>query len=327
MRSRRQLLLLAGGVLTAPRLTFAQQEDQKIYRVGFLGTGFVSGYLRELEWIREGLRKVGLVEGKNIAIEYRWAEGKPERSREIAREFVALKVDAILVHGLPGALAAARETSTIPIVMADGGDPIAAGLGASVARPGRNITGSFSFVVEEIGKRLQLLKEAQPGMKKGAWLASTVDFALDAKRTTLRAAAASMSVEVQEFLIREAADLPGTFNAMTKAGADGALINNEPLLNSHASTIAALAAAMRLPSAGYATFADAGGLLAYGANRPALYTRVGYFVDRIFKGAKPGDLPFERAARFDVIVNLKTAKALGVTVPGSILARADRVIE
>jgi ABC-type uncharacterized transport system substrate-binding protein len=327
MRSRRQLLLLAGGVVTAPRLAFAQLQDKRAYRVGFLGTGFASGYVRELDWIRDGLRRVGLVEGKNITIEYRWAEGKPERSREIAREFVVLKVDAIIVHGLPGALAAVRETSTIPIVMADGGDPIAAGLGASVPRPGRNVTGSFSFVAEEIGKRLQLLKEAQSSMKRAGWLFSAVDYALDAKKTTLRAAASSINVEVQEFMIREPGDLPGAFNAMTKAGADGALINNEPLLNSHASTIAALAAAMRLPSAGYATFADVGGLLAYGANRPALYGRVGYFLDRILKGAKPGEIPFERAARFDVIVNLKTARSLGITVPQSILARADRVIE
>jgi ABC-type uncharacterized transport system substrate-binding protein len=308
-------------------VSFAQQQDPRIHRVGFLGTAFAAGYLRELDWIRDGLRKFGLVEGKNITIEYRWAEGKPERSRQIAKEFVALKLDAILVHGLPGALAAARETSTIPIVMADGGDPVSAGLAQSLARPGRNVTGSFSFIVEEIGKRLQLLKEARPGMTRVAWLASSVDFALDAKRATLRAAAPSMNLEVLEFLIRDHADLPATFNAMTKAAADGVLVNNEPLLNSQANTIAALAAALRLPSVGYATFADAGGLLAYGANRPALYGRVGYFLDRIFRGARPGDIPLERAARFDVIVNLRTARMLGTTIPQSILLRADRVIE
>jgi ABC-type uncharacterized transport system substrate-binding protein len=327
MRSRRRLLLLAGGVLTAPRLAFAQQQDKKAYRIGFLGTAFASGYVRELDWIRDGLRKVGLVEGKNLTIEYRWAEGNPTRDREIAVEFVSLKVDAILVHGLPGALAAARETSTIPIVMADGGDPVVAGLAQSLARPGRNVTGSFSFIAEEVGKRLQLLKEAQPRIKRVAFLASSVHVALELQRKALRAAAPSIKIEVQEFVIRDRADLPGTFNAMTKAGAEGVLVNNEPLLNSHAAAIAALAAAMRLPSVGYATFADAGGLLAYGANRPALYGRVGYFLDRILKGAKPGEIPFERAARFDVIVNLKTAKSLGITVPQSILARADRVIE
>ena len=326
MMNRREALIALLSAAAVVRTSFARQ-DPKVYRVGFLGTAFASGYVRELDWIREGLRKVGLVEGKNITIEYRWAEGKPERSREIAKEFVSLKLDAILVHGLPGALAAARETSTIPIVMADGGDPVAAGLAQSLARPGRNVTGSFSFIAEEVGKRLQLLKEVQPRMARVAFLASSVDLALDVKRNALRAAAKSTNVEVQEFLIRDPADLPGTFNAMTRAGADGALINNEPLLNSQAGTIAALAAALRLPSVGYATFADSGGLLAYGANRPALYGRAAYFLDRIFKGAPPGDIPFERAARFDVIVNLKTAKALGIPIPKSILALADRVIE
>ncbi len=327
MRSRRRwLLLLAGAALTASR-TFAQQPERKAYRIGFLGTAYASGYVRELEWIRDGLRKFGYLEGKNLGIEYRWAEGNQARAREIAAEFVSLKVDAIVVHGLPGAVAAARETSTIPIVMADGGDPVAAGLGASVARPGKNVTGSFSFIVEEIGKRVQLLKEAEPRIQRVAWLASSVDFALDAKRKALGPAASSIHVEVQEFVIRDPADLPAAFNAMTRVGIDGVLVNNEPLLNSQAGTIAALSTAMKLPAIGYATFADAGGLLAYGANRPALYGRVGYFLDRIFKGAKPGEIPFERAARFDVIVNLKTAKSLGVTIPQPIMLRADRVIE
>lgn len=327
MKTARRLLVAVAVYTLAMPLANAQQQDPKIYRIGFLGTAYASGYVRELEWIRDGLRKFGYLEGKNIGIEYRWAEGNPARTREIAAEFAALKVDAIVVHGLPGAVVAARETSTIPIVMADGGDPVAAGLGASLARPGRNVTGSFSFVVEEIGKRAQLLKEAQPRIRRVAWLFSSADFALDAKRKTLGPAASSINVEVQEFVIRDPADLPGAFNAMTKAGVDGVLVNNEPLLNSQAGTIAALAAAMKLPAIGYATFADVGGLLAYGANRPALYGRVGYFLDRIFKGVKTGEIPFERAARFDVIVNLRTAKAIGATIPQSIVLRADRVIE
>ena len=319
------LAILAGAMMAAPGASEAQV--QKVHRLGFLGTAYASGYVRELEWIRDGLRKAGYVEGRNITIEYRWAEGNPARSREIAAEFVSQKVDAILVHGVPGALAAAKETSTIPIIMADGGDPIAAGLGASVARPGRNVTGSFSFTVEEVGKRLGLLKEAQPKVKQIGWIVTPMDFALEEKRKTVATSASSVQVAVQEFVVRDGADLPGTFNAMTKAGVDSVLVNNEPLLNSHAGAIAALAAAMKLPAVGYATFADAGGLLAYGANRPALYGRVGYFLDRILKGTKPGDIPFERAARFDVVVNLKTAKTLGVTIPQSILARADRVIQ
>lgn len=325
---RRDVLVFLVAVGAAlPEVPLAQAQSERVYRVGFLGTAFASGYVRELDWIRDGLRKLGYVEGRNIVIEYRWAEGKPGRSQEIAREFVALKVDAILVHGIPGALAAARETSTIPIVMADGGDPVSTGLAVSLARPGHNVTGSFSFILEEIGKRLELLREVLPRLKRIAFLASPGHPFLPAQRSALHTTARSIGVEVQDFMIRDPAELAGAFHEIHKATVDGVLVNNEPLLNSQAGTIAALAIAMRLPAVGYATFADAGGLLAYGANRPALYGRAGYFLDRIFKGAKPGDIPFERAARFDVIVNRKTAKALGIAIAQSVLLRADRVIE
>ncbi len=323
--NRRRFVALIGGAIAAS-LARAQQAA-KVHRIGFLGIAFASGYVRELDWIRGGLRDLGYVEGRNLVIEYRWAEGSPERLREFAAEFVALKVDAILTHATAGAIAAARATSALPIVMADGADPVAVGLAASLARPGGNVTGSFSFIPEEIGKRLQLLKEILPRIRRVAFLASPVDAALAAKRNALQAAAESLKVEVQEFPVREAADLPDAFNAMSKARIDAAVINNEPLLNSHTGTIAGLAAVKRLPAVGYASFADAGGLLAYGANRPALYGRAAYFLDRIFKGTKPGEIPFERAAKFDLIVNLKTAKALGLKVPQAVRLRADRVIE
>ena len=323
---RRRFVAMIGSALTAPS-AFAQQPTAKSYRVGFLGIAFASGYVREIEWIRSGLRDLGYVEGKNIVIEYRWAEGNTARLREIAAEFVALKVDAILTHALPGAIAAAAETSMIPIVMADGGDPVAVGLAVSVARPGRNVTGSFSFIFEEIGKRLQLMKEVMPRMRRVAFLSSSADTVIVAKRNALEAAAASMKLEMREFAIREVADLPETFNAMAKARMDAILINNETLLNSQASVIAALAAVKHMPSIGYPSYADVGGLLAYGANRPVQYARAGYFLDRIFKGEKPGDIPFERAATFDLIVNLKTARSIGIAVPQSFLLRADRVIE
>jgi putative ABC transport system substrate-binding protein len=316
-----------GGAFAAPLACFAQSQAAKVYRVGFLGIAFASGYVKELDWIRGGLRDLGYVEGRNIAIEYRWAEGNPEKLREFAMEFVALKVDAILTHATAGAIAAARATAAIPIVMADGADPITAGLAKSLARPGGNVTGSFSFIPEEIGKRLQLLMEILPRAKRVGFLASPGDAVIVSKRSALAAAAGSMKVQVQEFPVREAADLPGAFNGMTEARIDAVVINNEPLLNSHSGTIAGLATVKRLPSVGYASFADAGGLLAYGANRPAQYGRAGYFLDRIFKGEKPGAIPFERAARFDLIVNLKTAKALGVAIAQSFLLRADRVIE
>ena len=326
---RRGFLAGAGALLAAPLAALCQAQTAKGHRIGFLGIAFASGYVRELDWIRAGLRDLGYAEGRNLVIEYRWAEGSNERMREIATEFVALRVDAILTHALAGAIAAARATSVIPIVMADGGDPVTAGLAVSLARPGRNVTGSTSFILEEIGKRLQLLQEVLPRIRRLAFLSSLADAEvnLKRKREALHAAAASSKVKVEEFPIQEAANLPDAFSAMGEARCEAVLVNNEPLLNSHAGAIAALANVKRMPSVGYASFADAGGLLAYGANRPALYGRAGHFLDRIFKGAKPGDIPFEQAAKFDLIVNQKTARALGVLVPQTLLLRADRVIE
>ena len=325
---RREFVVLLGGALGLPLVGFAQPAA-RVHRIGFLGTAFESGYVRELEWVRGGLRDLGHVEGRNLIVEYRWAEGKPDRVREIAAEFVALKLDAIVVHGIPGAIAAAQATSTIPIVMADGADPVAAGLAKSLARPGGNVTGSVSFVREEVGKRLQLIKEIVPGIKRAGYLFSSVHSAgvIALNRKELEAAAAPASISVQAFEVHEGADLPGAFNAMGDARIDAVVINSEPLLNSLAGVIAGLAALKRIPAVGYAAYADAGGLLAYGANRAAVYGRTGYFLDRIFKGAKPGEMPIEQAAKFDLVVNAKTARVLGVKIPQSLLLRADRVIE
>lgn len=315
---------MIGGVLAAPTVL-----AQKAYRIGFLGTAFASGYVREVEWIRAGLRDLGYVEGKNLAVEYRWAEGDPDRVKAIATEFAGLKLDAIVVHGIPGASAAARATSTIPIVMADGADPVATGLVKSLARPGTNITGSTSFVQEEVPKRLELIREIVPDLRQVAYLFSALHPAavMALNRKALGTAAAQWNVSVQHLEIREAVELGAAFDAMEKARAGAVLINSEPLLNSHATVIAGLAATKRIPAAGYASYADAGGLLAYGANRPALYGRTAYFLDRIFKGARAGDIPIERASKFDLVINLKVAKALGTRIPQSVLVRADRVIE
>lgn len=306
----------------------AQPQTTKVYRVGFLGTASASGYVREIEWIRAGLRKAGYEEGRNLALELRWAEGSAQRAREIAAEFVALKVDAILVHGIPGALAASRATSAIPIVMADGADPVAAGLAVSLARPGRNVTGSTSFVPEDSAKRLELMREVLPRARRIAFLRSrTPPPSYPAISKALQAAAGSAGVELVEFITAEGGDLPETFRAMGAAKIEALVVNNEPQLNSQASVIAALASVTRLPSIGYPSFADQGGLLAYGSNRAALYQRAGYFLDRIFKGARPGEIPFEQAASFELIINAKTARALGVSIPQEVRLRAERVIE
>ncbi len=321
----KRLIAITLVVSCMPFGLHAQPQPVKVHRVGFLGTASASGYVREIEWIRAGLRKAGYEEGRNLVLELRWAEGSAERARQIATEFVALKVDAILVHGIPGAVAAARATSSIPIVMADGADPVAAGLASSLARPGRNVTGSTSFVPEESAKRLELLREVVPRLRRVGFLRSaTPPPAFETVRKALAATAASLKIELHEFV---AGDLPEAFRAMEKAGIEGLVVNNEPALNAQANVVAALASVTRIPAIGYPSFADHGGLLAYGSNRAALYTRAGYFLDRIFKGATPGDIPFEQAASFELIVNAKTARALGVSIPQEIRLRAERVIE
>jgi putative ABC transport system substrate-binding protein len=303
-------------------------QQARMHRIGFLGTAFASGYVRELEWIRSGLAKLGYVEGRNLSIDYRWAESNPPRLKSLAAELVALKPEVVVTHSIPGAKAACEATQSIPVVMADGADPVAAGLARNLARPGGNLTGSMSFVPEESGKRLQLLKEGVPQLRRAAFLHSNLNpdtFAL--VRQAIHDAAVSLRLELQDFEIRDGAAIPGAFAAMADARMDGVVVANEPLLNSHTAVIAALAISKRLPAVGFVSFADQGGLIAYGANRAALYGRTGYFVDLILKGARVGDIPSERATRFDLNLNQKTARLLGVTFPQAMLLRADRVIE
>ena len=327
MNNRRKLVIALGAsALTAPFGSFAQQQG-KVWRVGFLGTATAAGYVREVDAIRAAFRDLGYVEGKNIVIEYRWAENNPERWKEMAAELVAIKVDAIITHSTLGAGTAAQATKSIPIVMADGADPVAAGLVASLARPGGNITGSTSFQIELAAKRFELLKEVTPRIKRVAIVFNPMNASSESLLREIETAAKTMKVELHQFPVKAPAELPGVFSAMTKKRVDAALIVEDPLLNSNVGIIAALAETHRFPASGLTTFADAGGLLGYGGNRPLVYSRAANFVDKIFKGTKPGDIPFERATTFELIINLKTAKALAIKIPQQVLQRADRVIE
>jgi putative ABC transport system substrate-binding protein len=327
MNSRRKLLVALGaGALAAPFSSFAQQQG-KVWRIGFLGIASVSGYVGEIDAIRAGLRELGYVEGKNVGIEYRWAESNPGRLKEMAAELVALKVDVIITHAAAGTSAAAQATKSIPIVIADGPDPVAAGFVASLARPGGNITGSTAFQTELAAKRLELLKEVVPRLKRVSVLFNALGAMNAVYFREMEAAAKAMKIELHQFTVRSPEELPGAFTAMAKKRVGAAVIGEEPLLNSNVDVIAALTATHRLPAIGLTTFPDAGGLLGYGANRPLLYSRAASFVDKILKGARPGDLPIERATKFDFIINLKTAKMLGVKIPQQLLQRADKVIE
>jgi putative ABC transport system substrate-binding protein len=328
MNNRRKLLVALGaGALTAPLGSFAQQQG-KIWRIGFLGTASASGFARRVEALREGLRDLGYVEGKNLVIEFRWADGKYERLPELAAELVRLKVDVIVTHGPVGSPAAKNATTTIPIVVTAVGDPVAFGLVASLARPGGNVTGMASLSSEVAAKRLELLKDAFPRIRRVAVLlnpdsptGSGPGFRL------MEATAASLKLELHRFGVRGPGEFESAFAAMAKQRVDAVVVMDDGVLAANVGAIAKLAAKMRLPSIGLGEFAEAGGLMAYGVNRLESFRRAATFVDKILKGAKPADLPIEQPTRFETVLNLKTAKALGIQFPQSVLGRTDRVIE
>ena len=327
MHNRRKLVFALGaGALAVPFRSFAQQPG-KVWRIGFLGVASASGYVVEIDAIRKGLRDLGYVEGRNILIESRWADGSPERLKEMAAELVALNCDVIITHAILGARTLGQVTKTIPIVMADGADPVDAGLVASHARPGGNITGTTSFQTEIHAKRLELLKEVLPRLTRVAFLFNPKNSIFAVHFRQMEIAANRMKMELEQFAVGEFEELPRIFTTMAKKRIEATVVGEDPLLNTNAAVIAALAATHRLPTSGFTNLAGAGGLLGYGSNRSYVYGRAAYFVDKILKGAKPGDLPIERATKFELIVNMKTAKALGIKIPETFLQRADKVIE
>jgi len=327
VNNRRKLLVALGaGALAAPLTSFAQQKG-KVWRIGFLGAPSASGFAHWMEALRAGLRDLGYVEGKNLAIEFRWAEGHYQRLPELAAELVRLKVEVIVTHGVPGTGAAKSATTTIPIVMALSGDPVATGLVASLARPGGNVTGMTGINPEVAAKRLELLKDAFPRTRQVAVLFNSDNPAAILSLRAMEATAKSLKLELHQFGVRGPGDFGSAFAAMAKRRVDAVVFGDDGVLTANAGALANLAAKMRLPSVGITEFVEAGGLMAYGANRREMFRRAAYFVDRIFKGAKPGDLPVEQATRFETVLNLKTAKALGLQFPQAVLARADRVIE
>jgi putative ABC transport system substrate-binding protein len=322
---RRAFLATLGGGLLAVPLAAEAQPAGKVWRIGFLGAASLSAWASRVEALRAGLRDLGYVEGKNIVIEFRWADGMYDRLPDLAAELARLKIDVLVTAGTPGVLSAKRATTTIPIVMAVSGDAVATGLIASLARPGGNITGSTSFSQQLHAKRLGLLKEAMPHLVGVLFNPRNPAFATDLQE--MEVAARSMKVRLQRFETQRPNEFAGAFAAMARSRVDAVVIQEDGMLNDNTRAMADLAAQERLPSIGLKEFADAGGVMGYGVNRVELFRRTAYFVDRILKGAKPGDLPVEQASTFDFAINLKTAKALGLTIPPSLLQRADQVIE
>jgi ABC-type uncharacterized transport system substrate-binding protein len=326
MKRREFITLLGGAAVTWPVAAAAQQPG-KVPRVGFLWGGTPAENVARLAGFRQGLRELGYIEGKNIIIDDRWAEGNYERLQELVAELVRSNVDVIVTQGTPGSLVAKRATTTIPIVLANAGDPVAAGLVASVARPGGNITGQSSFSPELYAKRIELLKEVLPRITEVAVLFNSDNAATRAELQTMETAAQSIKVKLHQFPMRAPDELESAFDRMVQSHMEAVGVSDDGMFNANVERIVALTTKRRLLSIGNLELAQAGGLIGYGINYFATYRRAAAFVDKILKGSKPADLPIEQAARFEFVLNLKTAKALGIEVPTATLLRADEVIE
>jgi putative ABC transport system substrate-binding protein len=294
--------------------------------IGFLGATTPSHQGQWVAALVQRLRELGWIEGRTVAIEYRWAEGRPERFAEIAAEFVQLKVNVIVTVG--GAVLAAKQaTSAIPIVFAAATDPLGGGLVASLARPGGNITGLSIQAPDLAGKRLEVLRELVPGLRRLAIL-TNVDYpAAVQEMDEAQAAAGKLGLEIAKLEIRRAADIAPAFEALN-GRAEALYVTADPLLNTYRIRIITLANVARLPMIStFREHVEAGSLMSYGPNARDLFRRAGDYVDKILRGAKPGDIPVEQPTKFDLVINLTTAKALGLTIPESFLSRADEVIE
>ena len=322
-------ILIAVTLFTVFVIAEAQQP-KKVFRIGYLSVSDPATESTRSEAIRLALRELGYIEGQNIAIEYRYAKGKQDRHPELAAELVRLKVDIIVVAGGGAQVRAAKNaTKTIPIVMmGTGSDPVELGLVESLARPGGNVTGLSILSRELGGKRLELFKEAVPKLARVAVLYEEANrpSVIEVKEV-LPVAARALGLTIQPWEARGADGFDRVFAALNKDRPDGLFVTGGTLMNSNVKRIAGFALKSRLPSIGYREYVDAGGLMSYGADFADSYRRVAYYVDRIVKGAKPADLPVEQPTKFELAINLKTAKQIGLTIPPNVLARADRVIK
>jgi putative ABC transport system substrate-binding protein len=325
---RRAFITLLGGAAAWPLAARAQQ-GAKVARVGFLGTSSPSLERHLVDAFRLRLRQLGQVEGETIAIEYRWAEGRDDRLPELAADLVRSKPDVIVTTGTPGTLAAKRATATIPIVFASSGNPINAGLVASFARPGGNVTGFTISGPEMEGKRVQLLKDAVPALSRVAVLWNAANPGLLDFYQLTRAAAAALGLTLQPVVeVRRTDDFNAAFSAIAAATPDAMIVLADRFLLAHRKEIVDFAAAQRLPAIyAYRGYVEAGGLMSYAPSDLDQFRRTAGYVDNILRGAKPADLPVQEPTQFDLVINLKTAKALGLSVPASLLATADEVIE
>jgi putative ABC transport system substrate-binding protein len=324
---RRDFIAGLGGAAAAWPLAGGAQQTGKLRTIGLLGTGTPSSQDQLIAAFVQRLRELDWIEGRTIAIERRWAEGRSERFAAIAAEFGRLKVDVIVTSSTPAVIAAKQATSLIPIVFAAAGDPVGNGLVASLARPGGNVTGLSQQQTETAGKRLELLRQVVPGLRRLAILVNPSNPAAALEREEVQIAARTLGLQSATFELRQAEEFAPAFDAI-KGQAEALYVCLDPLFNANRIRISTLAVAARLPTMhDIREFVEAGGLMSYGPNFPALYRRAGDFVDKILRGVKPADIPIEQPTRFDLVINLTTAKALGLTIPETLLATADQVIE
>jgi putative tryptophan/tyrosine transport system substrate-binding protein len=324
---RRELLVALGSAAAACPLAARAQQPANLPTIGFLVSGTPSSHGQWVAAFVQRLRELGWIEGRTITIEYRWAEGRSERFAEIAAEFVRRKVDVIVTSATEAVVAAKQATSVIPIIIAAAGDPVGTGLVASLARPGGNVTGLSIQQTDLAAKRLELLREIVPGLRRLAILGNVSGPAVVLDMREAEAAARTLGMEVITSEIRRGEDIVPAFEALN-GRADALYVCIDPLVGTHRIRINTLALAARLPTMhGSREFVEAAGLMSYGANIPDLFRRAAGHVDKVLRGTKPADIPVEQPTKFDLAINLTTAKALGLEVPPTLLARADEVIE
>jgi putative tryptophan/tyrosine transport system substrate-binding protein len=324
---RREFITLLGGVAAAWPLAARAQQPGKLPTIGFLVSGTPASHGQWFAGLAQRLRELGWIEGRTVAIEYRWAEGRTERAAQIAAEFVRLKVDVIVTAGTAFVVAAKQATSVIPIVFAAAGDPVGTGLVASLARPGGNVTGLSIQQTDVAAKRLELLREVVAGLRRLAIMGNVGGPAVVLDMREVQATARALGLEVITLEIRRGEDIVPAFEAL-KGPAEALYVVIDPLVNTHRIRINTLALAARVPTIHtIREGVEAGGLMSYGPNVPDLYWLAAGYVDKILRGAKPADIPVEQPRKFDLVVNLTTAKALGLTIPEAFLLRANEVLE
>ena len=325
---RREFIALLGGAAIGPLVSpLAARAQNKLPTIGFLGATTPAVWSAFVAAFVQRLRELGWVDGSNIAIEYRWAEGRGERYAEFAAEFIRRKVDVIVTAGTPAIIAVKKATSEIPIVFAAAGDPVGTGLVASLARPGGNLTGLSNQQTDLAGGRLALLREVVPGLRRVAVMGNVSTPNVMLEMNEVLAAAAKLGIEVSKIEIKKTEDIVPGMEALN-GRVDGLYVCTDPLITTHTARINTLAIAEKLPTMyAFREYVRAGGLMSYGPNFPDLFRRAAEFVDKILRGAKPADLPVEQPVKFDLIINTTTAKALGLTIPAALLTRANEVIE